>query len=431
MSGFVWVLGGTSEGRYFCNLLSKQKILTVVTVASEYGGELVSSLPNIEVRTGKLDEKQMEDMLREGVCCAVDATHPYAQNVSRNARQACAQVNVPYIRIAREGSDLIGNDIIRVKDAVSATRYLSEHDGNALLATGVNSLQFFTTVPNHADRLTARVLPDVQSIQKCLDAGWNADRIIAMKGPFSYELNCAMLRNIDAAYMVSKDGGKAGGMQEKIRAVRHCGAKLILIERPEDVQGVNVDSAFKQVCTYMAHIPDQNMIDFLQKPQAQESQKKGENAYPRVPLFVNISGAKVVIVGGGKIAARRARSLDKFGADIYVIAPLINTDMPEVSWIQREYQEGDTEGAAIVLAATNSKQVNAIVTNEAKSNGIPVSCADDPEAGTFHFPAVYTRGTLSVGMVSGDPSTTRHIASHLRRYLDQALTGNGYEDLND
>ena len=110
--------------------------------------------------------------------------------------------------------------------------------------------------------------------------------------------------------------------------------------------------------------------------------------YPRFPLFIDLTGQKVVLVGGGTIALRRARTLLQFGAQVVVIAPTLHPDMPPVTHIPRPYQPGDLAGATLAVAATDCRETNRQVGQEAHTRSIPVSVADDPSACTFFFPAV-------------------------------------------
>ena len=110
------------------------------------------------------------------------------------------------------------------------------------------------------------------------------------------------------------------------------------------------------------------------------------SGYPRFPLFLDLTGQKVVLVGGGKVALRRARTLQQCGADVVVIAPTLHPDMPTVTHISRPYRPGDLEGATLAVAATDCSDTNRQVAQEAKGRGIPVSVADDPTACTFSSP---------------------------------------------
>jgi len=120
----------------------------------------------------------------------------------------------------------------------------------------------------------------------------------------------------------------------------------------------------------------------------------------RFPLFIDLVGKPVIIVGGGKIALRRIEVLIEFGADITVISPEAASLPHGIKHIQREYKSGDLEGAFLAVAATNNRDVNHSVWQEAGDRNIPISVADCREECTFYFPAICMGDSLVVGVVS-------------------------------
>lgn len=145
-------------------------------------------------------------------------------------------------------------------------------------------------------------------------------------------------------------------------------------------------------------------------------------SYPRFPLFIDLSGKKVVVVGGGTIACRRIGALLKFGADITVIAPYWREPVADVIWLERPYEAGDLVGATLAIAATDDRTVNAAIGQEAGKQDIPVSVADDASACTFYFPAVCMGGNVVAGVVSADGahhSRTAKAAKAIRKTLEE------------
>lgn len=142
----------------------------------------------------------------------------------------------------------------------------------------------------------------------------------------------------------------------------------------------------------------------------------------RFPLFVDLHGARAVLVGGGAVSARRAGVLLRFGANITVIAPELRTPFPpEVVHLPRPYEAGDLAGAVLAVAATDSRAVNRSVGEEARERGIPVSVADCPEECTFFFPAICEGGDLIAGVVSksGDHRSVAAAAAAIRRMWEE------------
>ena len=142
---------------------------------------------------------------------------------------------------------------------------------------------------------------------------------------------------------------------------------------------------------------------------------------PKFPLFVDLTGKKVVLVGGGTIASRRIAARRLFGCEIEVIAPELRCSPEGLSWKRREYASGDLRGAYLAIAATNSRTVNHQVGVDAGMLGIPVSVADCEGECTFYFPAVCTGENLIAGVVSGgkDHHRTARAAKAIRRALEE------------
>ena len=141
----------------------------------------------------------------------------------------------------------------------------------------------------------------------------------------------------------------------------------------------------------------------------------------RFPLFLDLTGKTVVIVGGGTIAARRIGTLRRFGARIVVIAPTLKARPDGLTWLQRTYAPGDLDGALLAIAATDDRAVNRQVGVDARRAGIPVSVADCEAECTFYFPAICTGQDLVAGLVSTgkDHHKTAQAARAVRKTLEE------------
>ena len=167
----------------------------------------------------------------------------------------------------------------------------------------------------------------------------------------------------------------------------------------------------------MRTIAEQELERFHQWQRRQEIGQKA----PKFPLFVDLTGKKVVLVGGGTIASRRIATLRLFGCEIEVIAPELKCSPEGLVWKQRAYTPGDLEGAYLAIAATDSREVNHQVGVDAGRLGIPVSVADCEGECTFYFPAVCAGENLIAGVVSGgkDHHRTARAAKAIRRALEE------------
>lgn len=145
----------------------------------------------------------------------------------------------------------------------------------------------------------------------------------------------------------------------------------------------------------------------------------------RFPLFVDLRGKRVVIVGGGAVARRRIDVLRPFGAEITVISPALSGDGEGIRWLRRPYAPGDLAGAFLAVAATDCREVNRAVGLEARERGIPVSVADREEECTFYFPAVCVGEQVIAGVVSRGEN---HRATAEAARLIRAAWEERYED---
>lgn len=237
----IVIFSGTTEGRRLSLELAGLGAAVTVSVATEYGREEQGDAPGITVLSGRLDGDGMAQAVRGADLC-VDATHPYAVQVSRNLRTACEGERVPLLRLLREACPVPEGAAV-FASAQEAAEWLRGTQGNILLTTGAKELGGFA--PLGGERLYPRVLPLASSLDACAGAGIPASHILALQGPFSQELNEALIRQYQIAYLVTKDGGRAGGFEEKAAAARATGTALVLLRRPQE-DGLNYEAVLKR-----------------------------------------------------------------------------------------------------------------------------------------------------------------------------------------
>ena len=238
----VLLFGGTGEGRALAEWMVARDIPHTVCVATEYGETLLPA--GAEAHVGRMDSGEMEALMRAGgYSLAVDATHPYAREVSANIRSACRSAGVPLRRLLRRRSELPPGSIL-AGSPEEAAQLLQSREGNVLLAIGAKGVSAFSGLD--PERLYPRVLPVEESLSACRRAGIPTKNIIAMHGPFSQKLNEAILEQYRIRWMVTKDGGSAGGFGEKVSAAQNTGVSLVVIGRPEDC-GEDLDAVLEWV----------------------------------------------------------------------------------------------------------------------------------------------------------------------------------------
>ena len=141
---------------------------------------------------------------------------------------------------------------------------------------------------------------------------------------------------------------------------------------------------------------------------------------PLFPIFINLEGRRVLIAGGGHVALRKAERLSPYGADIFAVAPEFIpgfAGIPGVTLLERRFEPGDIDGAALV---------NAAVSELCRWENVPVNVVDDIEKCSFVFPSLVRRGELSVGISTGGASPSA--AQYIRRGVEQ-LVPEGFEDI--
>lgn len=192
--------------------------------ATEYGGELLGELPGIEVHAGRLDEADMEREL-SGAPHRRRRHAPLRYARKRQHPSRSLAVGARCLRLARP-VEALPKGVVSVTSIACAARFLSENPGRALLTTGSKELAPYTRLADYAERFFVRVLPLPGAITKCIDAGFSPSHIIGMQGPFTRELNEAMLRQVGAQWLVTKDSGTVGGTAEKIASRARRGSAL-------------------------------------------------------------------------------------------------------------------------------------------------------------------------------------------------------------
>ena len=142
----------------------------------------------------------------------VDATHPYAVNVSCNAMTACAAAGLPYIRYERDVTDISYENVHLVHGYEEACETCARLGKTVFLTTGSRNLERFVKAPALKDcTLIARVLPTAEVVELCEKLGLTPAQIIAMQGPFSREMNRSMYEKYGADVIVTKNSGMVGG----------------------------------------------------------------------------------------------------------------------------------------------------------------------------------------------------------------------------
>ena len=252
----IVIFAGTTEGRRLSEILTEAGMAHTVCVATEYG-EIVmqeqmemtetaqaGGRPLVNLHRGRMDREQMQIFLRDGGFeIVVDATHPYARVVTENLRGAVDTLHSPekeaqlpiYLRLEREISGAAESEdnaanILYFESNEDCARALENTEGNILLTTGSKELAAYCAFGRLRDRLYVRILPTRESLELCMEQGIKGRQILALQGPFSTEMNAAVLKQYNIRHMVTKNSGRTGGYQEKLEAAKMLGIPAYVIE---------------------------------------------------------------------------------------------------------------------------------------------------------------------------------------------------------
>ncbi len=239
----ILIFAGTTEGRDIADWLASKGLSVSARVVTEYGATRYSD--KVDVQRGSLGgaEGIADFVRREGYGLVIDCTHPYATSISAHVKDGAASAGAEYVRVRRKDSpDTAG--IVPVPSLDAAIDYLMDKEGNILSTTGSKEVDKYTRIPGYKERVTARVLSTPESVARCAELGFQGKNLVAAQGPFSEDMDYALIRQCDAKYVVTKESGTVGGFEEKLSAARRAGAELIVITRPED-EGISPEEAVK------------------------------------------------------------------------------------------------------------------------------------------------------------------------------------------
>ncbi len=256
----ILVLGGTLEGREIADALANENHDVLLTVVSGYGAGMIPHDSPVELLVGRLDAGEMARLITDrDIRLVVDATHPYARVITETAWKTANGMGIPYIRYERppvltEKPD----DRIYVAGSYEQAAELAAELGETIFLTiGSKNIEpFVRTGREYSRKVVARVLPDPKILEHCLAIGLAPKDIIAVQGPFSYEMNLAMFREYKADVLVTKDSGRTGGTDAKLKAARQIDIPAVVIERP-GYRGMPVTDKIQEVVSQANRIKEQ------------------------------------------------------------------------------------------------------------------------------------------------------------------------------
>lgn len=250
----ILIFAGTTEGRKLSEHLAHAGIMHTVCVATEYGQIVLKEHSCMKIHQGRMDIEEISEFVKQGDFAAiVDATHPYADVVTENIKAAIQDSDIPYLRLKRQINEKAGYDnVVTFADNESCAKSLKNIEGNILLTTGSKELSVFCHDEDVKKRLYVRIIPGLESLTLCVNQGIFGKQIIALQGPFTMQMNEAMLRQYNIRCLVTKSSGRAGGYIQKIEAAKKVGIPVYVIGHYKEDEGYS----FNEVCDRLESICD-------------------------------------------------------------------------------------------------------------------------------------------------------------------------------
>ncbi|HHV35246.1 MAG TPA: precorrin-6A reductase [Syntrophomonadaceae bacterium] len=232
----ILLLAGTKDGRELAADLVSAGFRVLASVTTPYGGALLREIPGVIVKIGRLDAAEMQRLVdRHRIKGILDATHPFAAEISQVAENVARSSGRPYLRWERQSAALPESSLLyQVQDWDGVAEKISDlHARSIFLAVGVNNLAFIVGHPllSHCS-FAVRVLPLPGAVSTCLRVGLKPQQIVALQGPGSRELNRTLFEHFQVDALVTKESGPEGGTAEKVRAALDLGIPIVLVERP-------------------------------------------------------------------------------------------------------------------------------------------------------------------------------------------------------
>lgn len=231
--GRLWLVGGTQESVQLAVEIAQAQLPCTVSVTTESAKMLYPSTPDLRLWVGRLAPDQLEAFLQQQQITAVlDASHPFAVEISKNAIAASLKQQIPYLRYERPTVDAQTSvqSVIQLDfDSLLAGDYLSA--SRVLLTVGYRPLAMFRAWQKRSTLFT-RILPSAIALDAALKAGFTPDRLICLRPPISVGLEAALWRQWEISLVVTKASGTAGGEDIKRTVAAQLGVPLIVITRP-------------------------------------------------------------------------------------------------------------------------------------------------------------------------------------------------------
>lgn len=226
--GRLWLIGGTQESVQLATAIAQINLPCIVSVTTESSRSLYPAATNLQITVSRFTWAQIEQFLQQQQIVAIlDASHPFAVEISTNAIAAAQKWQIPYLRYERP--ILKGECGLDSFEALLSSNHLQGQ--RVLLTVGYRPLHLFQ--PWH-DRATlfARILPSAIALAAATEAGFTPNRIICLRPPISAQLEKALWQQWKISLVVTKASGTPGGEDTKRTVAVDLGIPLLTVNRP-------------------------------------------------------------------------------------------------------------------------------------------------------------------------------------------------------
>ena len=230
----ILLIGGTSETAPLASGLAAAGYEVLVSTATDVS-LAVAEHPRIRRRTGRLDEEGLVALAEgKGIRAIVDAAHPYANAAHTAALNAANRLEIPCLVFRRPEAETSGMPVRFAADHREAAALAFADGRPVLITTGSRNLAPYAEAARRTGiPFAVRVLDAPDSLAACRQAGIAEEQIIAGRGPFTLEENLAAIRRFGIGVLVTKESGRAGGLDAKLAAARQANCQVIVLSRPK------------------------------------------------------------------------------------------------------------------------------------------------------------------------------------------------------
>ena len=244
MTKKVIVFAGTTEGRLLCEFLEDMQIESKIYVPDKPGEDFLdymeknTSFQDIDV--GHFNKDDLQRIMSEaGSAMVIDATSSSEAKLKTMLKEVCREKGMEYYRMVRKTKPL--DDVISMPNTEILVSYLNNCTGNILLAVNEKYFGDFAGITDYRERVYVRVPAKKEIIAQCNEQGLDAGHIIGLGGDLSEDMICALLKEYQIHYLVTRDTEDYQAFEHKRVSAKRAGTEVVVIARPKEESGYTLE----------------------------------------------------------------------------------------------------------------------------------------------------------------------------------------------